>query len=1024
MASKAVVSYKWQSAAMLRATTSPGPADVPRTLDLDDPAVTRAWLASVWQREDVRDALRAASPVLCRTLDELARGSHARPRQLRRTALSVASYLLRWQHRPTPFGLFAGTAPASVGPVSRVRWDTKHRVAVRADAEWTTDIIQRLQQSSALLERLPVVANNVARLRGDRLVAPGPPADGHAHLMAPVEVSVRHARPVRAAMSAAGSPIRYSDLRDHLHSLFPTAADEQINGLLGDLIAQNLLITSLRAPMTTLDALGHVCDELEKADAHTLADIGDLVRELYAIRDYLGGQEPTLSTSALSSTTERMLALSSVAPAPLLIDTILDCDVQIPQQVVEEAQAAVAALYRITPEPYGLQQWRDYHRRFRARYGVGAAVPVLELVADNGLGLPAEYVGSERGRSPKQLTGRDDAVLALLQQALMEGRDEIVLTDAVIADLAKAAGSDEPMFVPRAEVAFEIHAHSSAALARGAFHLMLTGVPRPASSMAGRFAHLLPPEQQEALARTYRSAGPDAITAQLSFVPRRRRNENVARTARMLPHVIDLSEHRATDEAVIPLEDIAVTADARRFHLVQLSSGRPINVHVLHALETSVQTPPLARFLAEIASARCAVYKPFHFGAAARLPYLPRVRYRKTILNPAHWRLKAEDLPGRAATTTDWAQAFAVWRARLRVPDRIAMVEVDQRLPLDLTHPVHLRLLRSRLDDLRRLELREAPDPDEHGWIGRAHEILLPLIRTQPEEASTLSTPHLTTAVSTEATHLPGAGTVLCAHLHAHPQRYSEILDRHLPRLLAAFDDPPMWWFTPHREMARPDAGQHLALFLHIEEGMYGAAAERVHAWAGELRRSRLASHLTLDSYEPQTGRYGHAAAMDAAHRVFAADSAAALAQIRLTALTDALAPQALAAASILDLTTHLAPSADQGMEWLIQNVPQEHGRLDRDLRDKVLKLTAPSGPPLFTALPGGDDVTHAWQARAAAVRTYRADLADQRDPLTVVRSLLHLHHIRALGVDPVAEAVTLRLARTAALRQTAQAGR
>jgi thiopeptide-type bacteriocin biosynthesis protein len=1024
MASKAVVSYQWHGAAVLRATTSPGPVDLPRTLDLDDPAVTRAWLARVWQRKEVRDALRAASPVLCRTVDDVVRGAQSQPRQIRRIALSVASYLLRWQHRPTPFGLFAGTAPVSIGPVPSVRWDAKHRVTVRADAEWITDIIQRLQHSPALLERLPVVANDAAQVRGDRLVAPGPPADGHALLMAPVEVSVRHARPVNAAMRAAQAPIRFGDLRDHLHGLFPTAADGKVDALLGDLIAQNLLITSLWAPMTNLDALGHVCVELEKVDAHALPDIGGLVRELYAIQDDLTGHEPTLSPSALSDVTARMLALSSIAPAPLLIDTVLDCDVQIPEQVVAEVQNAVAALYRVTPQPYGYQQWRDYHRRFRARYGVGAAVSVLDLVADSGLGLPAEYLGSERGRAPKLVTERDDAVLALLQQALMEGRDELVLTDPLIADLAKAAGNEDPMFVPRAEVAFEIHAPSSDALARGRFQLALTGLPRPGSSMAGRFAHLLPPEQQELLSRTYRTAGPDTITAQLSFVPRRRRNENVARTARLLPHVIALSEHRAADEGMIPLADIAVTADARQFHLVQLSSGRPIDVRVLHALEAGVQTPPLARFLAEIATARCAVYKPFAFGAAARLPSLPRVRYRRTILTPARWLLMAEDLPGRAASTTDWEQAFAAWRARLRVPDRIAMVEVDQRLPLDLTHPVHLRLLRSRLDDARRLELREVADPDEYGWIGRPHEVLLPLIRTQPECTSTLPTPRLLTSARAEDTHLPGAGTVLCAHLHAHPQRYSEILDRHLPRLLAAFDTPPLWWFTRHREMARPEAGQHLALFLHLETGMYGVAAERVHAWAGELRHSRLASHLTLDSYEPQTGRYGHAAAMDAAHRVFAADSAAALAQIRLTARTDALAPQALAAASIINLTTHLATNADQGMEWLIQNVPQGHGRLERDLRDQVRNLASPGEPSqLFAALPGGDDVMQAWQARATALRAYRADLADQRDPLTVVRSLLHQHHIRALSVDPIAEAVTLRLARTAALRHTAQAG-
>lgn len=124
-----------------------------------------------------------------------------------------------------------------------------------------------------------------------------------------------------------------------------------------------------------------------------------------------------------------------------------------------------------------------------------------------------------------------------------------------------------------------------------------------------------------------------------------------------------------------------------------------------------------------------------------------------------------------------------------------------------------------------------------------------------------------------------------------------------------------------------------------------------------------------------------------------------------------------------MDFTALLAPTADQGMEWLIENVPQGRGRLERSLRDQVLELAA-TGPAPLAALPGGVNVVETWAARAAAVRSYREALAGQRDPLTVVRSLLHQHHVRALGVDPVAEAATLRLARTVALRHIARTDR
>ncbi|MGW0992473.1 lantibiotic dehydratase [Streptomyces sp. NPDC002523] len=1014
MASRAVADYRWQGVAMLRATTSPGPADIPRTLDLDNVAVTRGWLNRIWQRADFRSALELATPVLSDAIEAVVQGRQTEPRHVRRTAVSTVSYLLRWQHRPTPLGLFAGIAPVTVGPRAIARWGDKHRVLIRPDAEWATDMVLRLQRTPALLKRLPLVANNAAHTRGDRLVAPGPPSDGHAVLLAPVEISVRNARPVAAAMDAARTPILYRDLHGHLRDSFPQATPEQIDALLTSLVEQQFLITGLWAPMTTVDAIQHLCHELDR-HGDSVPEVRDLVHELYTLRDDVSAHQPPLSDTSVSTIAARMRALTPVTPTPLLIDTALDCETQLPQAVIAEAQAAVSALYRTTPQPYGYQHWRDYHRRFRARYGVGALVPVMDLVSDSGLGLPAGYIGSERGAALKVRTDRDELLLALMQQVLLDGRDELRLTDDMVNTLEKATGGDERMFVPRVEVAFEVHSPSTRALSNGTFDILLTAAPRPGSSMAGRFAHVLPPEHQYALAATYRGA-PDGLTAQLVFPPRRHRNENVTRTPRLLPHIIELSGHQEADETTIRLADIAVTADPRSFHLAQLSTGRRIDVRVLHALEGGTQTPPLARFLAEVAHGRCAAYKPFDFGAGSRLPFLPRVRYRRTILTQARWLLMADDLPGRKAPRQEWENAFTAWRERLRVPMQVAVIEYDQRLPLDLSHPVHRRVLRAHLDNARRVELREVPDGDAHGWIGRAHEIWLSLGRSEPD---TTRVPRPRPATTPGAgRHLPGAGGVLHAQLHAHPRRYDEILSHHLPHLLTAFGEkPPTWWFTRHREMARPDADQHLDLTLHLPQGAYGVAAQHVRTWADSLHRMGLASGLVLAPYQPQTGRFGSEAAMDAAHQVFAADSAAALAQIQLTERTDAFAPQALAAVSALHLVTPLAPDTAAAEEWLVGNLPKGTGQLSRALRSQVLELAAPNGASALAALPGGSLVTESWRARARAVDTYRNALTGERDPLDVARSLLHQHHVRALGVDPRTEETTIRLVRTAALQ-------
>jgi lantibiotic biosynthesis protein len=176
---------------------------------------------------------------------------------------------------------------------------------------------------------------------------------------------------------------------------------------------------------------------------------------------------------------------------------------------------------------------------------------------------------------------------------------------------------------PRVELAFQLHATSLDALTRGQFQLWVTGVPRPASSTAGRFVSLLPEADQRRLADSYTPIDSHAIGAQLSFPPRREHNENITRAPPLLPHVISLSEYRNVDSSLIPLDDLAVTADNSQLYLVRMSTGEHIRPQVPHALEETVQTPPLIRFLAEVTSARCGVYGPFDFGAARTLPFLP-----------------------------------------------------------------------------------------------------------------------------------------------------------------------------------------------------------------------------------------------------------------------------------------------------------------------------------------------------------------------------------------------------------------
>lgn len=991
----------------------------------------RAWLAQVWADDSMTEAIEVASPVLAQRVRAVCDGQLDEPRQVRRVVVSVARYLLRMTSRATPFGLFAGVAPARSGPRSAVRWKSRHRVVARVDAAWLAGVITRLETCIELRRRLLVVRNSLCFLRGDRLVVPWQQQAGGSGERDPAEISVRHTDAVAAVMHAADTPTLVADLAGKLSAKYPETPRTVIEGMLSELVACRILLTSLRPPMTATDPLSHVLEQLDAVDAEAIPQAAPLVRELRIVHAELARYSRIRSLRdrwrVRASVAGRMKGLFDGGQQPFGVDLRLDCEVTLPAAVPREAEGAAAALARLSPYPRGDPSWRDYHARFLERYGTGALVPVIELVnPDIGLGFPAGYRDSLLDASVQPMSKRDERLLALAQQAVLDGSGEIILTDQTIAELAgnQPAEVDVP---PHTELCLQIHAATRDALDAGEFQLMVVSAARAAGITAGRFLDLFDPADRNRMTQAYAAlptADPDALPIQVSCPPLYPRTETVARTPEILPSLLPVAEFpHSTSRVRLTLEDLAVSANDHRLSLVSLPNGRPVEPLLFSAVELRNRTQPVVRFLCEISRSRTVVLLPFSWGVGSRLPFLPRVRYGRSILAPARWNLPASDLPDSDTTWKHWDSAFTTCRSRLRVPDMVFLGEGDQRIRLDLAEQAHRYLLRSHLDRHGHATLIEAPDSSAYGWLGgRAHEIVVPLAAARPSSRPSRqhrSTPYM---IGREHGHLPGFSPWLYVKLYTHPDRQPTILISHLPGLLSAWDEPPEWWYVSYRD---PDP--HLRLRIRLPgRDAYGQAVQRVGAWAAGLRRLGLASQIKIDSYYPETGRYGTGAAMVAAEAVFAADSAAAIAQMTYT-VTGVPHPHAVAAASFVDLATTFSGSVRDGMQWLIANVRTDRSApVPKVVRDEAVRLADPRDDwAALRELPGGEALARTWSARRTALAAYHTCLIDggQPTPDSVLPSLLHMHHVRTFGIDRDAERGCHRLARAAALSWRAHNG-
>lgn len=996
--------------------------------DLTDTSVEgvarwRAWLCQVWASMEFAAAVEAASPDLARRVRQI-RDGHPRPdREVRRAVLAVARYLLRAEGRSTPFGLFAGVAPLTFGADPVVHVGDGHRVAERVDTTWLATVITRLETDPVVRERLLVVAHNIAFTRDGSLVISYRQAGGD--VGEPVDLSIRYLDVVARAMTIARDPIVLGDLAGKLAIDFPNQPRSAIDRVLAALVSHGVLCTDLRPPMTCTDPLGHALAILTRAGADTRADTRDLVDALRGIHTDLATYDqacvPGLNHHLLATTAAAMTAISGT-DRPLASDLLLDSDIVLPETIAREAAAAAAVLVRLTPDPFGPPNWQTYHGHFLERFGLNAIVPVTELVSpDTGLGFPAGYRDSlQPPPAGRALSDRDHAVLGLAQKAAMGQELEVVLDEALITELA-VDDLRTASVQPHTQLRVRIHAPTLDALRRGDFELAVTGVSRSVGLSAGRFLDHFAPEDRDRMLRAYQSLPTiteNALPVQLSCPPLYPRAENVSRTPPVLPHVLSLAEHppQHPDTHLVELDDLAVTADARRLYLMSISRRRAVEPLLFSAVELVKHSHPLLRFLTEISTARAAACTAFSWGAASRLPFLPRLRYQRTILTPARWVLAATDLPGLSVPWRDWADSVTNWRNRYRLPNTVYLGDGDRRLRLDLTELAHLHLLRAELDRAGRVQLREAPDTTALGWIdGRAHEIAIPLVTTIKPR------PHLIPRgpiISRDHGHLPAEGGWQYVKLYGHPDRHTTILTDHVPVLLSTLGGEPEWWFLRYH-----DPAPHLRLRIRLSDSSdFGRIATTIGTWTAGLREAGLIGQVQWDTYYPETGRFGHGPAMTAAEAVFAADSAAALAQLDATRRLGGPHQHALIAASMVDLAIGLAGGAEPGMRLLIDRirVPSSPAS-DRTVHDQAIRLADPHDQAALRAVPGGSLIAASWTRRRAALAAYCAVLTDQGQitPDSLLPDLLHLHHVRMAGTSPDLERTCARLARAAALSWT-----
>ncbi|MFD6182377.1 lantibiotic dehydratase [Streptomyces goshikiensis] len=989
----------------------------------------------------VRQAIGVASRSLAAELEKSAPGAGGRDAD--RMHSSLLRYVSRMCSRPTPYGLFAQVEAGEFGEATTLARTGEHPAAsrTRADMGWLMELVKEMEADPALRGELTVRVNPLLQRTAGRVSLAVAQASATADQRSS---SVRATRAVDAALTGAAARPRWSDLIAAMAGEFPTAPPEKIKGLVDQLWDLGMLTSDLRPALTHPCPEQAVLDRLEGLEhAERYRRALRRTRQLSTAADGAGAEGGGVRLLAELAEHQRAV-VPGHTQSPFHADARLDLrGTTLHSEVAAEAADAADVLLRLGQQAPRRHHIAVYHREFLERYGLGAEVPVLDLLsAETGLDAPETYRFPPRALpltpAPRNDPGeREAALTALATAALRQGKSEVEITDDFLeAWRPKDEGGSGPDARPSLDVMGQVVAGSREQLDAGEWKFVLsTGSMRDGGRFGGRFFDLLGENFRKQL-QEYATAEEElcegTVFAELDYAQMEARRGNVAIHPSLRRHEICVNASpTGGDVQGIDLSDVLVGATQDRFYLRSARLGRQLHVTQSHLVNWG-SAPNVCRFLLEVSEDGWAPLAEFSWGSLDRAPFLPRVTRGRIVLKPARW-LFGTGVPGfpdgcgDAADRDAFSDAFRAWRQTWQVPRWVHLSLFDHRLLLDLENPLCADEIQRALRTSHApggpgaLVLEEAvADPTQPSWLrdadGRsyANEIAVPLLaRKAAVETPLPPASPAAAAVARERVTDPAhakrqtaGGDWTHVKLYSVVARHEDILGDSLPRLVRGLREEGLidrWFFIRYA-----DPHPHLRIRVRKSPGADASAPLiRLVGWAKGLVDAGLAADLAVVSYDRETERYGGPLAMDAAEAVFEANSDMATELLGLLHGRPGMDTD-IVTAYALDMLHRQWGTTAEAAGVAVQDVPSATRELFRTVRRTLGDLIAPwDEHPDPLARDWAHDLAAVLDRQAPAVAAAGERVRDlarsgqligtERD---ILDSLAHMQFIRLVGLD------------------------
>lgn len=678
---------------------------------------------------------------------ELLKENDLTAKEKEKLELSFAKYWLRSCSRCTPYGTLAGVKLVDIkAEETNLQLDhaDQHIRSVRLDMNYLNEIITYLNTVPEIVRQLKFFTNNSLYELPDsyRYATYSLIDTQRVYELTSIEKTNYIKDILLTAKKGATLESLAQILKNHEDISLEEAAE-----FITDMVDSQLILSDLEPCVTGKDPLDLLIERLE-----TLHHVDELLMKLREVQQLI--KNPKAGVSYYKEIENSLKALNipiEIPPNLLQTDLFFAAKGQtIDQSIIDRILKQTDDLYTLSLSGEG-RDLNNFKTKFSARYEFEEVPLSLALDAELGIG----YAGSDQSsagenRLVENLMLKGTVAVKTInfdyiQEFVLHKHNDYLQHQKKVIEITEEELKSFKSKVANYKFSNSLHLMGSLLKSDGKldaenfiFELFNFG-GTSSGNLLSRFAH---GDQQlcdftKDILKEEEKEFPDHIYADIVHLPQARVGNVLLRPLLRNYEIPYIGKSGLTPENQIPVEDIMVCVKNNKVLLRSKKHNKYILPKLTSAHNFSTRSLPVYKFLCDLQTQGQAQPDAWNWGVLSSLTYLPRVVYKNLIVRKARWILKKEELPAIPKERNGYLSYCQALRTQYQIPQKVAYVEHDNKLLIDLEQQAGADLFVHYLKRYESVQLEEFLFTNENCIVydanGNPHtnELIIPLKREQ-----------------------------------------------------------------------------------------------------------------------------------------------------------------------------------------------------------------------------------------------------------------------------------------------------